>query len=152
MGLGSWRRDTVISTNSFTCVFDNIRVTFKHTHILIFSCELIPGIQLHLEYIDQVKWNVVPHKYMYIYIFFYFWQNEKIFLQKKYNSTWGRDLFLLSELCPNKGMPLLNPLGNARRCSSTMDCGDSTYSCQGSNIDGYKYCCPAKLLITGTVQ
>nr|XP_022324862.1 neurogenic locus notch homolog protein 4-like isoform X2 [Crassostrea virginica] len=53
-----------------------------------------------------------------------------------------------NELCPNKGMPLLNPLGNARRCSSTMDCGDSTYSCQGSNIDGYKYCCPAKLLIT----
>ncbi|XP_056010489.1 papilin-like [Ostrea edulis] len=53
-----------------------------------------------------------------------------------------------NELCPNKGMPLLNSAGNAQRCSSTMDCGDSTYSCQGSNIDGNKYCCPAKLLLT----
>ncbi|XP_062590324.1 LOW QUALITY PROTEIN: zonadhesin-like [Saccostrea cucullata] len=52
------------------------------------------------------------------------------------------------ELCPNKGMPLLTSVGNAQRCSSTMDCGDSTYSCQSSNIDGYKYCCPSKLLIT----
>ncbi|XP_061164988.1 uncharacterized protein K04H4.2-like [Saccostrea echinata] len=52
------------------------------------------------------------------------------------------------ELCPNKGMPLLTSAGNAQRCSSTMDCGDSTYSCQSSNIDGYKYCCPTKLLIT----
>lgn len=58
----------------------------------------------------------------------------------------------LSELCPNKGMPLLNSAGNAQRCASTMDCGDGTYSCQSSNIDGYKYCCPAKLLITGTVN
>ncbi|XP_034300784.2 uncharacterized protein [Magallana gigas] len=53
-----------------------------------------------------------------------------------------------NELCPNKGMPLLNSAGNAQRCASTMDCGDGTYSCQSSNIDGYKYCCPAKLLIT----
>lgn len=59
--------------------------------------------------------------------------------------------YFLSELCPNKGMPLLNSAGNAQRCASTMDCGDGTYSCQSSNIDGYKYCCPAKLLITGTV-
>lgn len=59
--------------------------------------------------------------------------------------------YCLSELCPNKGMPLLNSAGNAQRCASTMDCGDGTYSCQSSNIDGYKYCCPAKLLITGTV-
>lgn len=48
--LSGWgeRRDIVVM-NTFTCISDNIKVTFKHIHRLIFPCELTLGIQLLLE-------------------------------------------------------------------------------------------------------
>lgn len=59
--------------------------------------------------------------------------------------------YFFLEFCFNKGMFLLNFVGNVQRCASIMDCGDGIYSCQSFNIDGYKYCCFFKLFIIGIV-